>query len=142
MIYLWLKIIHIIFVIAWYAGLFYVFRLFVYHVKFKDKPDCAAAYQLMESKLLNFIMKPAAVVTILSGAALVYLQPQFLTQSWLLGKLSAVAALIAYHVLSEITRRRFAVGDYYLSEKACRYINEIPAVALLIIVPLVILKPF
>lgn len=142
MIYLWLKAFHLIFVIAWFAGLFYVFRLFVYHVKFKDKPDCVEGYRIMESKLLDFIMKPSAILTLATGIALVWMQPAFLKQGWLHAKLLFVVSLILYHLLAEVTRRRFAQNDYFLSEKACRFINEIPAVALLVIVPLVILKPF
>ncbi|EKD41785.1 MAG: hypothetical protein ACD_73C00532G0003, partial [uncultured bacterium] len=93
-----IKCLHIIFVIAWYAGLFYIFRLFVYHVKYKTKPDCRMAYELMEEKLLNFIMKPAMILTFVFGFWMVYLNPDLLHAKWLYIKLAGVVLLIGYQV--------------------------------------------
>lgn len=141
-LYLTLKALHIIFVIAWYAGLFYIFRLFVYHVKFKLKPDCRAAYEIMERKLINIIMKPAMVLSFVFGGSLVFLNPAILSSKWFYIKMTAVVFLIAYQVLAEVTRRHFADGHFYLSEKACRWLNEIPTLVLFVAVFMVILKPF
>jgi len=139
--YLWLKAFHIIFMVAWFAGLFYIFRLFVYHAKFKDEPKMAENYSLMERKLLNAIMHPALFLTMASGISLITLDPSILRAPWFHAKLGAVFFLIAYQILAVMTHKRFARGDYWLSEKACRLINEIPTILLIVIVILVVVKP-
>jgi len=140
-LYLWLKAFHIIFMVAWFAGLFYIFRLFVYHAKFKDQPELASAYVLMERKLLYIIMHPAMTLTIIFGGLLIWQNPPVLTAPWFHMKLFAVLLLIAYQMLAAMTAKRFAQGDFYLSERACRIINEIPTLLLIAIVILVVVKP-
>ena len=140
-LYLWLKAFHIIFMVAWFAGLFYIFRLFVYHVKFKDKPELAQAYTLMERKLLYIIMHPAMFLTIVFGGLLIWQDRSVLSAPWFHMKLFAVLLLIAYQMLAGMTAKRFAMGDYYLSERACRILNEIPTILLIAIVILVVVKP-
>jgi putative membrane protein len=140
MTYLWVKAFHIVAVIAWYAGLFYIFRLYVYHVQQRDKPDVVATLAVMERRLLHAIMAPAAIVSVALGAWMLVLSPVQLTQPWLHVKLTAVALLLAYHGLALRTRTRFLAGDYFLSERACRAINEWPTVLLLVIVIAVVLK--
>ncbi len=139
--YLWLKAFHLIAVIAWFAGLFYIFRLFVYHVKFQDQPNMREGYRLMEHKLLYIIMYPAMLLSLLFGILLISANPSVLRASWFHLKLGAVALLIAYQVLAGITAKRFARGEFFLSEKACRLINEVPTVLLIAIVLLAVLKP-
>jgi protoporphyrinogen IX oxidase len=139
--YLWLKAFHIIFMVAWFAGLFYIFRLFVYHVKFKDQSNMAQAYSLMERKLLYMIMHPAMLFTILFGILLITANPPVLRVPWFHAKLLGVALLIAYQIFAGVVQKRFSREDYFLSEKACRIINEVPTVLLIVIVILVILKP-
>ncbi|MFO1519677.1 MAG: protoporphyrinogen oxidase HemJ [bacterium] len=140
-LYLWIKSFHIIFMVAWFAGLFYVFRLFVYHVKFRDKPGMAEAYVLMERKLLYMIMHPSMLGTIAFGATLLYLNPDLLQMHWLHAKLGFVLLLMGYQFFAGATHRKFKKGNYFLSEKACRVINEVPALLLIAIVLLVVLKP-
>lgn len=142
MLYLWIKSFHIIFMVAWFAGLFYIFRLFVYHVKFKDRVEMAEAYSLMEKKLLYTIMHPAMLLTLGFGITLIILNPTLLKAPWLHFKLVGVALLIAYQIFAGIVHKRFKNGKYILSEKACRLINEVPALLLIMIVLLVILKPW
>ncbi len=139
--YLWLKAGHVIAVIAWYAGLFYIFRLFVYHVQQRDQPEVAATLVVMERRLLRAIMLPAAVVSIVFGVAMLIKMPYLLGQPWMHAKLGAVAFLLGYHALASWVRARFAVGDYVLSERACRVINEVPTILLFIIVIAVIVRP-
>ncbi len=141
MSYLWVKAFHIIFMVAWFAGLFYIFRLFVYHVKHKDNASMAEAYSVMEKKLLYAISHPAMALTLGFGIWMLILNPSLMKQTWLHAKLGAVALLIAYQIFSGITFKRFKKGDYFLSEKACRWINEVPALLLIVIVLLVVLKP-
>ncbi len=141
MLYLWVKAFHIIFMVAWFAGLFYIFRLFVYHVKFKEVPQMSQAYSLMEKKLLYAISHPSMLLTLGLGIWMLILNPSLLKAPWMHAKLGAVFLLIGYQIFSGITFRRFSQGDFYLSEKACRIINEVPGLLLIVIVLLVILKP-
>jgi putative membrane protein len=141
MLYLWIKAFHIIFMVAWFAGLFYIFRLFVYHVKFKEDPKMAEVDSTMEKKLLYMISHPAMGATLGFGIWMLVLNPDLLKQPWMHLKLSAVLLLMAYQFFSGITFRRFRKGHYFLSEKACRVINEVPSLLLIVIVLLVILKP-
>lgn len=139
--YLWIKAFHIIFMVAWFAGLFYIFRLFVYHAKYQDKPELSEAYQIMERKLLYIIMHPAMLLTILLGILLIALNPAVLSAPWFWLKILFVAGLIAYQIFAGITRRRFAKGDFFLSEKQCRLINEVPTLLLIGIIIFVVVKP-
>ena len=139
--YLWVKAFHLIFMVAWFAGLFYIFRLFVYHRKYQDKPELCQAYTLMERKLLYIIMHPAMLLTILLGIFLIVLNPSVLSAPWFHAKLGLVVFLIAYQFFSAITHKRFARGDFFLSEKACRMINEVPTLLLIGIIILVVIKP-
>ncbi len=140
-LYLWLKAFHIIFMVAWFAGLFYIFRLFVYHTKFRDQKNLCEAYGLMERRLLFLIMHPAMLMTIILGILLIALNPAVLRAPWFHAKLGLVLLLIAYQIFAGITCRRFAAGHFFLSEKACRVINEVPTLMLIGIVILAVVKP-
>jgi len=142
MLYLWLKAFHIIFMVAWFAGLFYIFRLFVYHAKFKETENMRQSYAVMERKLLYVIMHPAMLLTVLLGALLIAMNPSVLRAPWFHVKLLAVAGLIAYQVFAGIVAKRFARGDFFLSERACRFINEVPTLLLFVIVIMVVVKPW
>lgn len=138
--YLWFKAVHVIAVIAWYAGLFYIFRLFVYHVKHRDEPSVTAVLEVMERRLLRAIMAPAAFVAIGYGVWMLLRMPIWLQQTWMHAKLGAVVVLLGYHGLAIWVRQRFAVGDYVLTERACRILNEVPTILLFIIVIAVIVR--
>lgn len=139
--YLTLKSLHLISVVAWFAELFYIFRLFVYHVQQKDNREFCKVAEVMEYKLIYFIGHPAMALTILFGGWMIATNPALLTQKWLHAKLGFVFLLIGYQIFSGIVRRRFLKQDYFLSEKACRIINEVPTILLIVIVLLAILKP-
>lgn len=139
--YLWLKAWHVIAVIAWYAGLFYIFRLFVYHVQQRDDPAVTATLAIMERRLIRAIMNPAMVIAVGLGITMIVRQPFLLRMPWMQAKLGAVVLLLAYHGLASWVRKRFAAGDYVLSETACRVINEVPTLLLFVIVIAVIVKP-
>ncbi len=141
MMYQYFKACHLIGMVAWFAGLFYIFRLFVYHVRYRYDSKMAAVYSTMEHRLLYFIMHPAMAVTIIFGIAMLQLQPAFWHQGWLHGKLLGVLLLIGYQILAGRTQKQFAKGNYFLSEKACRLLNEVPTVLLIVIVLLAVFKP-
>lgn len=140
--YLWIKTVHVIAVFAWWAGLIYIFRLFVYHRKHAASPELARAYSEMEEKLLRIITTPAGIVSAAAGFGMILAMPALLQGAWLWVKIGAVTGLAGYHVLSVVTYRRFAAGNYFLSEKACRAINEVPTLLLFVIVIMVIRKPW
>ncbi len=141
MISLWFKAFHIISMVTWFAGLFYIFRLFVYHVKYKDRPEMREAYQGMEWKLLYTITHPAGLFTIVFGALMLWKNPFLLKQGWMHLKLLLVLLLLGYQIFAGIVHKRFRRGDFFLSEKACRIVNEVPTLLLIGIVLLTVLKP-
>ena len=141
-VYAILKSIHVIALISWFAGLFYIFRLFVYHVQKREHKETCATFEIMENKLIRIIMSPAMVVTYLTGILMLLTMPEWLKMGWIYVKLLFVVFVTLYHFLAVRTSKRFARKDFFFSEKACRMINEIPTICLIIIVFMVILKPF
>lgn len=142
MLYLTIKALHIIAVVAWFAGLFYIFRLFVYHVKYQARAGVPETMQEMERKLLKIITIPASLVALGAGLTMLHLNPGLMQQGWFWVKAVFVVLLFAYQHLAQRTLKRFAKGDYYLSEKSCRMINEVPTLVLFVAVLMAILKPF
>ncbi|SRR5690554_3150545 len=141
MLYLWLKALHIIFVITWFAALFYLPRLFVYHAMSTDAPSIER-FKLMERKLYRGIMTPSAVLAVGFGLSLLWQAPQWLQQGWLHAKLALVAALIGYHIWCGRLLRVFRDDRNRHSHVWYRWFNEAPALALFAIVILVVVKPF
>ncbi len=138
MIYLTLKVVHIVAVIAWMAALFYLPRLFVYHAKHNEEKLLSSVFKVMESKLYGVIANPAMVVVWLSGIYLVYVQGN---QFWLNLKIFFVFLMTLYHFFLFYSLKRFKddLNDY--SERFFRIINEVPTVLVIIIVGLVVFKP-
>jgi len=139
--YLWLKAWHVIAVIAWYAGLFYIFRLYVYHAQQRHNREVTALLEVMERRLMRAIMTPAMIIAVGLGITMLVKNPTLLQQPWMHAKLGGVVFLLAYHGLAAWTRKQFAAGRYVLSETACRYINEVPTLLLFLIVIAVIVRP-
>jgi len=137
---LWIKSLHIIFMVTWFAGLFYLPRLFVYHA-LADDPIGIERFKLMERKLYFGIMTPGAVLTVISG---LWLWLGYgIGDGWLYAKLALVAGLIAHHVWLGRLMQDFKHDRNRHSHVFYRWINEIPALPILIgIVFLVVLKPF
>ena len=142
MIYLWLKVVHILAVISWMAGLFYLPRLFVYHTTQVVGSDADALFKLMEQRLMMVIMRPAAAVALVAGVATAYAAGFGWGEKWLLLKLLGVVGLCFYHGLLEKHLAAFARGDRLKSERYFRLINEVPTLLLIWIVILVVVKPF
>ena len=140
--YLWLKAFHIVAVVAWFAGLFYLPRLFVYHVSADDTVS-RERFQVMESKLYRVIMRPAMIATLVLGVWLLVLAwSPFAASGWLWLKLAGVVALLGYHHYCGRLIRSFAAGENPHSETFYRLFNELPTLLLITIVVLVVVKPF
>ena len=136
---LWVKALHIVFVIAWFAGLFYLPRLFVYHAQAEDALS-RERFKVMERKLYRGIMVPAMVLTLASGAGL-WLGWGF-RGGWLTVKLVLVAALVGYHFWLKALMRDFERDANRRSHVFYRWVNEAPLLLLVPIVVLVVVKPF
>lgn len=140
-LYLWVKAFHVVAVVALFAGLFYIFRLFVYHIE-AESEEVKATLALMERKLFKIIMNPSLIVAWVLGISLVAMNPIFLKQGWLHVKLLMVLALSGYHGYASVIRKQLLAGTCKLSSKQARIINELPAVALIVIAIMVVVKPF
>ncbi|HEY4997870.1 MAG TPA: protoporphyrinogen oxidase HemJ [Usitatibacter sp.] len=136
---LWLKALHIIFVVAWFAGLFYLPRLFVYHAQSSDAVS-NERFKVMERKLYRGIMTPCMVLTLGFGVW-IWLGYGF-TGGWLHAKLVLVAILVGYHLWLGRLTRDFAADANRRSHVFYRWINEFPLLVLVAIVILVVVKPF
>ena len=141
--YLWLKALHIIAVIAWMAGLLYLPRLYVYHSGAPAGSNRAAMLEVMERRLLRGIMLPAAVLTYGFGLLLAGI-PGLVDwhRGWIWAKLGLVLLLTLFHFMLVHWRDDFASGSYPHSAKFFRLVNELPTLAMIGIVLLVVLKPF
>jgi len=138
--YLWIKVFHIFFVIAWMAGLFYLPRLFVYHTRAKKGGELSETLKVMEYKLLKVIMNPAMILTFFFGGLLLAI-PGMMTPS-LHWKIVFVLVLSGFHGYLAHCRKVFERDENQHNEKFFRAINEIPSFLLFIIVVLVVVKPF
>jgi putative membrane protein len=141
MIYDIIKIAHIVSVICWMAGIFYLPRLFVYHVEEADHYRASELFQKMENKLFNIIMMPAFISTYITGFHLA-VQGGFLRDKWFLLKVFFVFLLTVYHFLLRFYKNKLIHDRDAYSGRFFRILNEIPIVILIIIITLVISKPF
>ena len=140
---LWIKAIHLISVITWFAALFYLPRLFVYHAMAKDEISIER-FKIMERKLYRGIMMPSFVITTLMGLWLLqsYAWEVYSTQHWLQLKLLLVVFLIIYHFYCGHLVSVFAKDKNTRSHTFYRWFNEIPVLILISIIILVVVKPF
>lgn len=141
MLFLWLKAFHLISVISWFAALFYLPRLFVYHAMSDDEIS-RERFKIMERKLYRGIMTPAAVATVILGLWMLHLNPTLLSMGWIKVKLVLVLLLIIYHCACGHFLRQFAADHNTRSHVFFRVFNELPVIALITIVLLAVLKPF
>jgi len=136
-----MKIVHLVSLISWMAGLFYLPRLLVYHADNKNIPNLPGVFKTMQRKLYMMIMQPAQILTYISGMYLAY-EGMFLTDGWMHTKILFVFFLSVYHFYLNFIRKCFNNDNIRYSGLRLRIINEIPTALLIIIVTLVILKPF
>jgi putative membrane protein len=141
--YPWVKSLHIIAVIAWMAGLLYLPRLYVYHADVPIGSNRAGMLEIMERRLLRAIMLPAAVMTYGFGLVLAAMPGVVDWQrGWIWAKLGLVLLLTLFHILLVYWHRNFTVGKFLHSSKYYRIMNELPTLAMIAIVLLVVAKPF
>jgi len=145
MAYFWYKAFHLIGIVVWFAGLFYLGRLFVYHVEANEQPEPASTilknqYQIMEKRLYNIITTPGMVLTVAMAIGLLTTEPEVLKQGWLHIKLLFVAILIGYHFYCGYLMRQLAAGKCSWGSQQLRALNEAPTVLLLAIVLLAVFK--
>lgn len=137
----WIKAVHVMAVISWLAGLFYLPRLFVYHADAKAGSTTSETFKVMEERLLRIIMRPAMIVTWLTGLSLAFWFGYF-TEAWFLVKFALVIAMSAYHGRCVGWHRAFVAESNPHPSRYFRMVNEIPTVLMMLIVILVIVKPF
>ena len=143
--YLWFKTLHIVGVVVWFAGLFYLVRLFIYHVEAEElEPELRVPFQqqysLMEKRLANIITTPGMVVAVTMAICLLIAQPAWLQQGWMHAKLAFVAVLLAYHAFCYRVMAQLQAGTFRWNGKQLRALNELPTLLLVIVVMLVVFK--
>lgn len=138
----WIKVIHILAVVSWMAGLLYLPRLFVYHSGVVPDSEASELFKVMERRLLKAIMRPAAVVVFISGIGLWWIAGFAITETWLLVKLLAVLLMAGFHGFLEGCVMRFARDLRPYSGRQFRFLNEVPTILLIVIVVMVVVKPF
>jgi len=137
---LWLKAFHIIFVVTWFAGIFYLPRLFVYHAVTTDAISLER-FAVMERRLFS-IMTLGASLAVVFGLAMIVAAPAYLHFGWLHVKLTLVAALIGHHIWCRVLMTALQAGRNTHSQRWYRFFNEVPALLLIAIVILAAVKPF
>ncbi len=145
MAYLWFKSFHIVAFVSWFAGLFYLPRLFVYHAEANEQPEAVreilkSQYSLMERRLYSIIMTPAMVVTAAMATGMLIIAPDLLQETWLQVKLGLVLILMGYHHYCKRIMQRLAAGETPLTSQQFRWMNEFPTFFLVVIVMLAIFK--
>lgn len=138
---LWLKAFHIMAVIAWMAGLFYLPRLYVYHAEAKAGSELSETLKVMEQRLLRIIMNPAMIAVWLTGPLLAVMQEVY-GQGWFMAKFVLVFVMTGFHGALSKWRKEFGSDANMRPAKFYRMINEVPTVLMAVIVLLVVLKPF
>jgi len=143
--YLWFKSLHIIGVIVWFSGLFYLVRLFIYHEESRNMEDKLkiafnTQYTLMEKRLANIITTPGMILALSMAICMVIMQPSWLSEKWLQIKICFVLGLVIYHSYCYKIMNSLQNGTSKISAKNLRLLNELPTLLLFIIVLLVIFK--
>lgn len=145
MLYQYTLAIHIIFVVSWMAGLFYIVRLFIYHTEANVKPQpqreiLQTQFSVMENKLWNIITTPAMILAVTAGLSMLYLNPLLLKTDWMWVKLTFVALLLIYHFVCANIVQQLKRGVFWLSSTQLRIWNEVATILLVAIVFTVVLK--
>lgn len=136
------KALHLMAVIFWLAGLLMLPRLFVYQFQATQGSEAEAILGAGQRRLLKLIMNPAMIIAWVLGLAMLALNSALLSSGWVHLKLLLVFLLSGYHGFLAASARKFAAGTRPLSEKTWRLLNEVPAIATIIVVVLAIVKPF
>ncbi|MBJ6988579.1 MULTISPECIES: protoporphyrinogen oxidase HemJ [unclassified Devosia] len=142
MLEMWVKALHVISVICWMAGMFYLPRLFVYHTKVAVGSEQSEMFKVMERRLFRAITTPAMIASWIFGLWMIHLGLMDFSTGWTWIKLVAVLGMSACHGILAKQLKAFAQDKNTKSEKFYRVINEVPTVLMLIIVIMVVVKPF
>ena len=145
MAYYWFKAFHLIGIVVWFAGLFYLVRLFVYHAEAQQEPEPARGiltkqYELMEKRLYGIITTPGMIVTVVMAIGLISTEPEILKSTWLHIKLAFVLLLIGYHHFCKSIMKKLAAGECQWTGQQFRALNEAPTILLVLIVLLAVFK--
>ncbi|NMG18271.1 protoporphyrinogen oxidase HemJ [Brasilonema bromeliae] len=145
MAYSWFKAFHIVGIVVWFAGLFYLVRLFIYHVEANQEPEPARTilknqYQIMEKRLYNIITTPGMLVTVAMAIGLLSREPDVLKEGWLHVKLGFVVLLLGYHHYCKRLMKQLAQDTCKWNSQQLRALNEAPTVMLVVIVLLAVFK--
>ena len=140
--YLWFKAAHVISIIAWMAGLLYLPRLFVYHSKVAIGSEISETFKIMERRLFRGIMNPALVASYFFGILMILSLPDLLKQGWFHAKMLCVLLLTFFHMQQGFWRKQFSLDHNKHSDLFYRFWNEAPTLMMIVIVILVIVKPF
>ncbi len=143
--YQYVLAIHIIFVVSWMAGLFYIVRLFIYHTEANGKPEVERIilqkqFVVMESKLWNIITTPAMLLSVAAGLTMLYLNQALLQTDWMWVKLAFVGGLLIYHFICQNIITQLKRGKFWMTSTQLRLWNELATIFLVAIVFTVILK--
>jgi len=144
-VYNYILAIHIIFVVCWMAGLFYMVRLFIYHTEAQGRPEpdrkiLSDQFEIMERKLWYIITVPSMVLVVAAGITMLVILPAWLSQPWMQIKLGFVAALLVYHFICQNKMKQMARGIYTWTSTQLRIWNEVATIFLFAIVFLAVLK--
>jgi putative membrane protein len=140
-IYIWLKALHVIAVIAWMAGILYLPRLFVYHAMQVPGSQMSETFKVMERRLLRYIMNPAMIISFLLGGWLLIINSGLLEEPWMQLKIIALVIMTGVHASLARWRRFFAIDKNTFSPRFFKVINEVPTVLMITIVLLAVVKP-
>ncbi|HRI76440.1 MAG: protoporphyrinogen oxidase HemJ [Alphaproteobacteria bacterium] len=141
--YLWFKALHLMAVISWMAGIFYLPRLYVYHAEAEKGSELSETLKIMERKLLKIIMNPAMIATWVLGLLMLHANPEIMTgQGWMHAKLTLVLCMSGFHGYLAYTRKIFLRDENKKTHKFYRKINEVPTLLMMAIVILAVVKPF
>lgn len=139
---LWIKAFHIIAVICWFAAIFYLPRLFVYHAQ-SDDTISKERFKIMERKLYRGIMTPSMIAVLILGGWMLTLNPSYyFSQGWMHAKLTLVSLLIGYHFYCGYLLKQFANDSNVKSHTYFRILNEVPVLILVVVVILAVVRPF
>lgn len=141
-IYLWIKALHVIAVIAWMAGMMYLPRLFVYHHQSRKGGEAEGYLIAMERRLLKGIINPSIIAVWTLAGLMLYANPSLFSEGWFHVKLAAALGISAIHGVYAGARKKFARGERPNTEKFWRIINEAPFVLMVVAAVMVIVRPF
>jgi protoporphyrinogen IX oxidase len=137
-----IKAFHIISVISWMAGMFYLPRLYVYHANASKGSELSETFKIMERRLLKIIINPAMILTFIFGIWMLMENPALMQQGWLHAKIFLVLCLAGLHGFLAATRKKFERDENTRDAKFYKLVNEIPTTIMIIVVVLAVTKPF